>query len=304
MQAKPATAPVRSMTGYGRAAVEDGGRVTAEVRAVNGRFFKVNVKILGRYAALEERIKALLGEAGVKRGSIDVSLFFEDAAAGEDVYEINAAAVGRYVAQARALSKEKKVRNDVALSALLPLPGVVTRLQQEEDLEQVWGRSRRALLAALKDFNEMRCREGAACAADIRAQLAQLAQHHAAVQAATPGVLSGAVQKLKERIAKLLDQAGLTAPLNPGALEHEVVMLADRLDTSEELARLQSHLAQFEAALAAGGETGKKLDFLSQELLRETNTLGSKAQDEQITYHVVEMKGLIEKIREQVQNLE
>jgi uncharacterized protein (TIGR00255 family) len=212
--------------------------------------------------------------------------------------------VKRYVAQARALGKKTKVRNDVGLSALLPLPGVVTRLVQEEDLERVWERARKALLAALENFNAMRCREGAACAMDIRAQLAQLVQRHATVLAATPGVLSGAVQKFKERIAKLLDQAGVSIPVNPGTLEHEVVVLADRLDISEELARLQSHLAQFEATLAAGGETGKKLDFLSQELLRETNTLGSKAQDEQVTYHVVEMKGLIEKIREQVQNLE
>jgi len=295
---------VRSMTGYGRATEKDGGRVTAEVRAVNGRFFKLNVKVLGRYAALEERIKALLGQAGVKRGSIDVSLFFEDTAAGEEAYALNPVAVGRYMAQARALARKHKVRNDVGLSALLPLPGVVTREAADEDIELIWERSRKALLAALKDFNGMRSREGAACAADIRAQLAQLEQHHSAIKAAAPEVLSGTVQKFKERIAKLLDQAGGLPPVNPGVLEREVVLMADRLDISEELARLGSHLEQFEAALAGGGELGKKLDFLTQELFRETNTVGSKAQDESITYHVVAMKGLIEKIREQAQNLE
>jgi len=294
---------VRSMTGYGRATVENGGRVTAEVRAVNGRFFKLNVKVLGRYAALEERIKALLGEAGVKRGNIDVSLFFEDNTV-EEAYGINSAAVGQYLAQARALAKKHKVKNDVGLSALLPLPGVVTREAEDEDLEFIWERSRKALLAALQDFNAMRGREGAACAADIRAQLAQLEQHHSAIRAAAPVVLSGAVQKFKERIAKLLDQASGSPLVNQGVLEREVVLMADRFDISEELARLESHLEQFEAALAAGGELGKKLDFLTQELFRETNTVGSKAQDERITYHVVGMKGLIEKIREQAQNLE
>jgi len=295
---------VRSMTGYGRACVEDGGRVTAEVRAVNGRFLKLSVKVLGRYAALEERIKTLLGEAGVKRGNIDVSLFFEDAAAGEEGYAISSAAVGRYLAQARALARKHKVRNDVGLSALLPLPGVVIREAGDEDLERVWERARKALLTALKDFNGMRAREGGACAADIRAQLAQLEQHHSDIRAAAPQVLSGAVQKFKERIAKLLDPASSSLPVNQGVLEREVAAMADRLDISEELSRLESHLEQFEAALAAGGEVGKKLDFLTQELFRETNTVGSKAQDERITYHVVEMKGLIEKIREQAQNLE
>ena len=303
-QTEPETAAIRSMTGYGSATVAEGGRVTAEIRAVNGRFFKLNVKVLGRYAALEDRIKTLLSAAGVKRGNMDVSLFFADTAAGEEAYEINAAAVGRYLAQARALAKNYKLENDVGLSALLPLPGVVVRPAEEADLERIWARASKALLAALHGFNTMRLREGAACAADIRAQLAQLAQRQAAIRAAAPVVLSGAAQKLQERVARLLEQAKAAGQVNQEALEREVALMADRLDISEELARLQSHLEQFENTLAAGGEIGKKLDFLTQELFRETNTIGSKAQDERITYHVVEMKGLIEKIREQVQNLE
>lgn len=301
---EPAAGAVRSMTGYGRATVDDGGRVTAEIRAVNGRFLKLSVKVLGRYAGLEERIKALLAEQGIKRGNVDVSLFFDSASTDEDTYAISAAAVARYLRQARGLAKKHGLKGDVPLSALLPLPGVVTHETPEEDLEQVWGRSRRALLAALAHFNEMRAREGAASAADIRAQLARLAEHQAAIQAAAPEVLQSALQKLRDRIAKLLEQAGATTPLNQGVLEREVVVMADRMDIGEELARLRSHLQQMEATLAAGGETGKKLDFLTQELFRETNTLGSKAQDERITHRVVEMKGLIEKVREQAQNLE
>jgi len=292
------------MTGYGRATVETGARVTAEIRAVNGRFLKLTVKLLGRYAAFEDRVKTLLAEEGIKRGNIDVSLFFDSEADDGGAYAISPAAVKHYVTQARALARKHKLKGDVPWSALLPLPGVVVRQTPEEDIEGLWQHAKQALLAALKDFNGMRCRDGAACAADIRARLAALAEHHAAIRDAAPEAARSAVQRFKERIARLLAEANVSAPLNPDALEREVVLMADRMDVGEELARLQSHFAQMEAALASGGETGKPLDFLTQELLRETNTVGSKAQDEKVTYHVVAMKGLIEKIREQVQNLE
>jgi uncharacterized protein (TIGR00255 family) len=292
------------MTGYGRATVEDGGRVTAEVRAVNGRFLKLSVKVLGRYAALEERVRELLGKLGIKRANIDVSLFFDDASGGESNYGISEAAVKHFVTQARALAKKHKLKGDVPLSALLPLPGVVVRESPDEDIEKVWDRARRALEAALADFDHMRARDGAACVADIRARLAELAQHRDAISIAAPEAVKGAIRKYGERIAKLLAEASVSAPLNPDVLERETVLMSDRLDIVEELSRLQSHFEQMEAALVSGGEAGKKLDFLTQELFRETNTIGSKAQDQSIVHHVVEMKGQIEKIREQAQNLE
>ena len=296
-------AAVLSMTGYGRAALKDTPRVTAEIRSVNGRFLKLSIKIPGRYGALEDRVKTVLTEHGIKRGSVDVSLFFEGAE-DEASFGINELAVKSYVAQARQIAKKYKLKGDVQLGALLPLPGVVTRVEANEDINEVWARAKKALLAALKDFHHMREREGEAIVTDLRSQLAKLALHHSMIQTGAPESVKAAVQKLKDRIGKLLEQAIAGASLNPGMLEREVVMLADKMDVSEELARLQSHFVQMEAALAGGGETGKKLDFLTQELLRETNTIGSKAQDEQITHRVVDMKGLIEKLREQVQNLE
>ena len=150
----------------------------------------------------------------------------------------------------------------------------------------------------------MRERDGAACAADIRGQCAKLSAHAAAIRQLAPESLANAAARFRERLAKLLEQAKVTAALNTETLERELVTMADRMDIGEELARLESHLAQMEATLGAGGEAGKQLDFLTQELFRETNTMGSKAQDERITHRVVEMKGLIEKIREQAQNLE
>ena len=232
-----------------------------------------------------------------------VSLYFDNASE-EGNYGINEAAVRHYTAQARAISKKLKLKGDVPLASLLSLPGVIKREEITEDIDTLWTLARQALLAAIGDFTRMRDKEGASIVADIRTHVAQLALHHSMIQTMSPDILKAGVQKYKDRITKLLEQANISAPLNPDVLERETVLQTDRTDISEELARLQSHFEQIEGTLKGGGETGKKLDFMTQELFRETNTIGSKCSDERITHRVVEMKGLIEKIREQVQNLE
>src|SRR5262249_38283616 len=153
-----------------------------------------------------------------------------------------------------------------------------------------WKLCKRALDSALDAFNAMRDREGTAMAVDIRAQLASLAEHRIVIQQNAPDALKASVQRFKDRIAKLLADAGNALPLNSDIIERETVLASDRTDVSEELARLESHFEQMESTLAAGGETGKKLDFLTQELFRETNTIGSKTDDQRITHRVVEMK--------------
>ncbi|MFH0938497.1 MAG: YicC/YloC family endoribonuclease [Planctomycetota bacterium] len=296
--------PVRSMTGYGRAMLNSSRRVTAEIRAVNGRFLKLNIEIPKRYGLLEERIKKLLIDQDIKRGTVSVSIFFEGAGTEGNNFSIDGHALNRYLTQARALAKKNKLKGDISLNALLPLPGVIRCEEYNEELDEVWGRAREALLAAVIPFNQMRECEGAAMVADLRRQLNLLTAQHAVIRAAAPMALQSAMQKLKERLAKLLESQKLSGMLNAESLEREVALMADRTDISEELARLESHFGQMTSALADGGEVGKRLDFLTQELFRETNTIGSKAQAEQITRCVIEMKGLIEKIREQAQNLE
>jgi len=298
-------AAARSMTGYGRAVVEkDEQRVTAEIRAVNGRFLKLTVKVLGRYGALEDRVKQMLGELGIKRGSVDVSLFFETGATEEGRYGINQAVATHYVKQARALAKKLKLKGDVPLAAILPLPGVVARDESPSDIEDVWILAKKALEAAIKDFNGMRAREGDAMIADVRVQLKALAEHRTAIQDLAPIAQQATLQRFRDRVAKLLEKAAVSVELDKSTLEREMVLASDRMDISEEVARLNSHFQQMEETMVAGGEIGKKLDFLTQELFRETNTVGSKANDERITHRVVEMKNAIERIREQVQNLE
>jgi len=295
---------VRSMTGFGRAvAASDRDRMVAEIRAVNGRFLKLAVKTPPRYGGLEERVKVLLAEQAVIRGTVEVGLYFD--AAGEDaVYTIDSVALANYVRQARQAAKRLKLKGDLSINALLSLPGVVVRPDQDDDLDAVWARCRPCLLEALDRFDAMRRKEGAAMARDIQARLDDLRQHWKALKDAAPVSKQNAVARFRERVGKALEEAGVSAPCSPEALDREIVMLADRLDFSEELARLESHLQQMAGTLAAGGEVGKKLDFLTQELFREINTIGSKCQDLSVTHRVVEMKGLVEKIREQVQNLE
>lgn len=295
--------PVRSMTGYGRAVAEDGRKVTAEIRSVNGRFFKLNVKLPGRYGALEDKIKTLINELGVKRGSIDVNLYFEDGS-DEGGSELNERTLSAYAKQAKKIAKKLKLKGGVPLASLMNLPGVIKRIDAKEDLEQVWKLAHDALEKALEQFNQMREKEGASMAADVRVQLAKLAEHRDAIGAAAPEALKATIQRFRERIQKLLNDASINAPLNNDVIERETVLATDRTDVSEELARLESHFQQMESTLVEGGETGKKLDFLTQELFRETNTIGSKVNNDRVTYRVVDMKGLIEKIREQVQNLE
>ncbi|GMV81399.1 MAG: YicC family protein [Planctomycetota bacterium] len=297
--------PVRSMTGYGRAVDESGaGRCVVEIRSVNGRFLKLGLKLPPRLGALEEKVKAVMAQRGVRRGSVDVGIYLDDAAKGQSGYSIDVETVRRYADQFKTLSKVLKRKSAPPLDTLLSLPGSVIRTEAEEDLEGAWERLERGLSAALNAFDGMRRAEGLAMAADIRAQLAVIAKHRAALLELAPAAQRAALERLRERVQKLLAETGNSLELGKATLEREIVMLADRMDVSEELARLESHLKQMNAALEAGGELGKKLDFLTQELNREVNTIGSKANDEAVTHAVVEMKQAIEKIREQVQNLE
>lgn len=295
---------VCSMTGFGRAVTSSGkDRMVAEIRAVNGRFLKLSIKTPPRYGGLEERVKALLAEQTVVRGTVEVGLFFDTT--GEDAgYVIDEATVATYARQARQAAKRLKLKGDLSINSLLALPGSVSRADQDDDLDAVWERVRPCLMKALKQFDSMRRKEGAAMARDIQARLDDIRHHWTTLKEAAPTSKKNAVARFKERVQKALEEAGVNAPSSPEALDREVVMLSDRLDFSEELARLESHLQQMTGTLSAGGEVGKKLDFLTQELFREINTIGSKCQDLSITHRVVEMKGLVEKIREQVQNLE
>jgi uncharacterized protein (TIGR00255 family) len=303
-QAEPASAAqIRSMTGYGRVMGQgDQAGLVAEVRSVNGRFFKLNLKLPPALGALEERVRKLLTECGAARGSVEVYL---EAGEGEEnrAFEISGKAVKAYLAQIKRISKGAKIPAQCRWEALLGLPGTVLRRSAGPDPEQFWGRCEGVLREAYAQFDRMRVAEGQALAQDVLGRLAELREHQRALAEGAPAAREEAVQRLRTRLAQWIDPSLLKEALRPESMEREVVLLLDRMDVSEELARLASHFQQMERTLAEGGEVGKKLDFMTQELFREVNTIGSKSQNDAITHRVVEMKNIVEKIREQVQNL-
>ena len=296
-------AKVRSMTGFGRA--ESSGpeaRLVAEVRAVNGRYLKVSSKVPPKLGSLDARIRKFLSEKGVQRGTVDVYLHFGEGESGGGG-EISGEVVKAYAKQMSRLARAEGMPAEVSWEALLSLPGSVKRRDLGGNLEGIWERAVKVLEVAYRSFDGMRQKEGLAMAADVRSRLAALRKHHAALLKLAPQAKKQMLDKFKDRVKKLVSPAQAKELMRPESLEREVVLFSDRMDVSEELARLKSHFQQMEEALSGGGEVGKKLDFLTQELFREVNTVGSKAQNEGITHRVVEMKSLIEKIREQVQNL-
>ena len=305
------TKVVRSMTGYGRV-VEPyaSGRLSAEIRSVNNRFLKLSIKVPGRFGSVEDKIKALLEENGVTRGSVDVGIFIESAGSSENGsgYEIDLNTAKTYAKQAKDIGRKVGISGSLSMDTLIGLPGVMKREEVSEDADAFWAAAGKTLLKALKQFEEMRGAEGKKMAEDVLGRVKELRAHRDFMAEQAPAVLEKGTQKIKERLAKKIEAVaaagGNVTPLSQDNIEREVILLMDRTDISEEITRLGSHFEQMENALAAGGEVGKKLDFLTQELFRETNTIGSKTQDLGITHRVVDMKGIIEKIREQVQNLE
>lgn len=292
------------MTGFGRAESGEGvhPRLTVDARSVNARYAKVAVSLPRRYAPLEPRVRQEV-QKYVSRGVVEVSVSVEGGPAGER-YELDEAAVrGLLAAWCRALSGTV-LEGKISAEALAIMPGVYREISSERDLEPAWSDLAGPLAEALQRLVEARRREGQALWADVRRRLERLTELKAEIAARAPQIVPAHLERLRARLNELLAQSEAERQISAESLERELVLYADRTDISEELARLESHCAQFERLLQEGGQVGKMLDFLGQELFREANTLGSKAGDAQISRQVVEMKAEIEKIREQVQNLE
>jgi uncharacterized protein (TIGR00255 family) len=291
-----------SMTGFGEARVEqDGLAVTAEVRAINSRYFKLSLRTGDGYNCLEAEIESLVRQR-VKRGTLQVELRVHRQHTADE-YRLNAVALASYREQLEHLHKQWHVNEPVHVESLLELPGVVE--EQEETpaaVEQRWPVIKAALEAALTNLERMRTEEGRNMAADLSANCAVIGAELALVESRAPQVVSAHRARLTERMQKLL--AEHRVGLEPGDLLREVALFAERSDVSEEIVRLKSHLEQFADIMDLPESSGRKLEFLTQELFREANTIGSKANDVEIARRVIEMKTAIEKIREMIQNVE
>lgn len=288
-----------SMTGFGESQRhEQGVSVTVDVRTINGRHFKLAVRAAEGYAALEPEIEQVVRQY-VRRGTVQVSLSVDRLSAPDD-YTLNVAVLESYRRQLAALGP---AGTQVPLASLLALPGVVSdNPDRSIDIWQDWPLIRSALEAALAGMTKMRADEGRTMAADLRANCATVAEHLAAIEARAPEVITAYRERLLERVRTALAEHQVT--LDAAAVVREVSLFTERSDISEEAVRLRSHLDQFQTFLAEPESAGRKLEFLTQEMFRETNTIGSKANDVAIARHVIEIKAAIERVREMIQNVE
>ena len=288
------------MTGFGASSLDQGGSaVRAEVRSVNHRHLQLKVRLPVEFGFLEPDVEALVKKR-IDRGAVSVTVL-SSGSAGSARATIDAEAAARYHEQLKKLARRLKIDPEISIATLCGLPGVVGGDVDSHDLEREAKRILRAVSAALAHLTEMRETEGLALAEDLAKHVRSVRKVTARIAARSPEVVRAHQRNLERRVEDLL--AG-RFQLQPGDLAREVALLADKLDVSEELARLESHVGQMEALLGKSGPVGRSLDFLVQEMLREVNTIGSKCNDAPVAHAVVELKGFIERLREQVQNVE
>ncbi len=291
---------IRSMTGYGRGeAVLHDRAITVEVRSVNNRYLDCAVKIPRVYVFAEEAIKARV-QSQVGRGKLDVFVTIDASAADQVAVTLNRPVADGYYAALTQMKETYGLAEPVSLSLLSRFPDVFLVEKAQGDADVIEGDILQVLDQALADFNAMRAREGAKLAEDIRAKGEAIAALVTQVEARSPETVAAYREKLRQKMQEVLENT----QIDESRILTEAALFADKVAVDEETVRLRSHLAQLGEMLQAQGPIGRKLDFLIQEFNREANTIGSKCSDVDLARVVVDLKGEIEKIREQVQNIE
>jgi len=288
------------MTGFGRGEAQAKGRIwTTEIRCVNNRFLDLKIKLPKGYAQLEERIRSLI-TSSLQRGRVDFAVNVSGDFSDLTSVKVNMEMAEAYKKALAGMAEELGLEGGITSALLASFPDVLVREEENEDLEAVWKILSRAVEEAITQCETMRRQEGNALLADLSARLDVFSKTVEEVATSVPELLQQRKALLQERLGKLLENV----QIDPLRLAQEVVILVDKTDVTEELVRLRSHLVQFRAFLGEDGAVGRKLDFLVQEFLREVNTLGSKISDARIAHLTVELKSELEKMREQIQNIE
>ena len=291
---------IRSMTGYGRGEFEkDGRKFIVEMRSVNHRYGDISVKMPRFMMFLEDRIKKTAA-ARVIRGKTDIYINFESSYEGDVEVIFNENLADSYMEKVHQIEERYGVTSPDKLTLVARYPDVITSKKAEEDMDVIWETLLPALNEALDKFIEMREAEGENLKKDILVKNDNIAVLLKAVEEKAPLVAEEYRQKLMQRLAGLLDET----EIDEQRILTEVTIFADKACIDEEITRLKSHIDQRKNILENGGQVGRKLDFLVQEMNREANTIGSKSNNIDVTKKVVEIKSEIEKIREQVQNIE
>lgn len=291
---------LKSMTGYGRAqGVLDGREILVEIRAVNHRYYEFSSRIPRAYAYLDEKLKSLL-QGRVSRGKVEVCVTVNHVEGKDALIRVNAAIAEGYVNALREVNETLGLKDDLTLSELIRFPDLFHVQKQAENEAEIWSDVSAVTLEALDCFVAMRETEGARLCADLSGKLDTMEAMVGVVEAAVPRMTEQYRARLFAKLSELL----ASTDIDEQRILTEAAIFAEKTAVDEETVRLRSHIAQFRTLLTASDATGRKLDFLVQEMNREVNTIGSKAQDLEITRTVVDLKSEIEKIREQIQNLE
>jgi len=290
---------INSMTGYGDAEGQlDGVTYIVEIKGVNNRYFKPKIKLPETVAFLEERVYELLHRS-IERGSVDYVLRMKNASA-DMLFEINVNALTVYLNKLKTITGSG-VPMDVG--GLLTLPGILEPMRPDAQKSKSVSQFVLELSGkAIEDFKQMRRAEGAELEADLLKNCGEIHRHLEKIRQRKDLVLQQYHERLRSRVDELL--SGVNIKLDPDTLSREIAVFAERCDISEELTRLDSHLKQFEENCKTDGQAGRRLDFLGQEMLREANTIASKAADAEIAHYVVDIKCCIDRLKEQVQNIE
>ena len=291
---------VKSMTGFGRAVESiDGLNITVEVKSVNHRYFEFSARLSRAYQFAEDALKALC-QQHITRGKIELSVFVEDNTEKGTIIEINHQYASAYIGALKKLAKEYKIKDDLKISALTNNFELFSVRKNALDDEVIISALKTVTEKALESYDEMRAVEGEKLKADVLQRAETILSKVEFIESRSPETVKAYRQRIEEKMRELL---GNTA-IDEQRLITETAIFADKVAVDEETVRLRSHISQLKDMLDGNSATGKKLDFLIQEINREANTTGSKSQDVEIAHTVVDIKAEIEKIREQIQNIE
>ena len=300
---------MRSMTAFGRAQIAgEGYELTVELRSVNNRYLDLNIRLPRAWTAQEERVKTALSRLGVSRGKVDVNISVTDTRtqSGGTVLEPDLEAARRYLEAALLMRDELNVDYDMTTSRLLTLPGVMVPVKEDtdEDDDAVWAKISPALTQAVEAFLAAREREGARLGEDLLSKLAGVREMVATIAARSEENIRTYRARFEERLRTVLGEVGSGVTFDENRVLTECAIYADRVAIDEELVRLASHFDALEGLFRSSEPVGRRIDFMLQETNREINTIGSKCSDAAMAQTVADVKSELEKIREQVQNIE
>lgn len=291
---------IKSMTGFGRGhKVLNGRDITVEIRAVNHRYYEFSARLPRSLGYIEDKLKSML-QGRINRGKVEVSVLVCNVAAADEKITINKEIVRDYVEALRSVKDEFSLQDDLSLSNILRIPDAFTVVKEETDEEQLWEDIKSAAEEALDHFIAMREAEGERMKQDVISRLDRIEEWVGTVEQRSPMIVEEYRRKLYDKMCEVLESTSI----DENRILMEAGIFSEKTAVDEETVRLRSHIAQFRTMLESGEPVGRKLDFLVQEMNRETNTIGSKVQDIEVTRIVVDQKSEIEKIREQIQNIE